>query len=121
MSNIRTRTLTIFVGAWTAECDVIAISDMRRPSQLTRLIWDFYRENQTELQQLKPLGQCKVYRRWGVLHIQCMSQDLAEAIATSKSLLQEPVSLMRLAQKIKISVKNTTVAVFYVNPDTIIA
>lgn len=94
---------------------------MKQPSQLTRLIWDFYRENQGELQQLRLLGQCRVYRRWGVLHIQCMNQDMAEVVKSCKSLIQEPVFLMRLAQKIKISVKNTTVAVFYVNPDSIIA
>lgn len=94
---------------------------MKQPSQLTRLIWDFYRENEAELQQLRPLGQCKVYRRWGVLHIQCMNQDIADAVKSSSSLIQEPVILMRLAHQIKISVKNTTVAVFHVNWDTIIA
>ncbi|CDM97585.1 MAG: hypothetical protein P5702_19755 [Limnospira sp. PMC 1291.21] len=94
---------------------------MKKPSQLTRLIWDFYRENEAELQQLRPLGQCKVYRRWGVLHIQCVNKDIAEAVKSSRSLIQEPVVLMRLAHKIKISVKNTTVAVFDVNWDTIIA
>ncbi|MEL7036183.1 MAG: hypothetical protein AAFO04_11260 [Cyanobacteria bacterium J06592_8] len=94
---------------------------MRRPSQLTRLIWDFYRENQYELQQLQLLGKCKVYRRWGVLHIQCVNQDLAALVTACQHLLKEPISQMRLAQKIKISVKNMTVAVFDIKPDTIIA
>ncbi|NJK37479.1 MAG: hypothetical protein HC835_04545 [Oscillatoriales cyanobacterium RM2_1_1] len=94
---------------------------MKKPSQLIRLIWDFYRENQEELQQLKSLEKCKVFRRWGILHIQCMNQDLAESISRKRGLLREPVSQMRLAQKIKISVRDTTILVFSVDPDTIIA
>ena len=94
---------------------------MQRPSQLTRLIWDFYRENQNELQQLQPLGKCKVFRRWGVLHIKCVNLDLAEAVVATKNLLKEPISQMRLAQTIKISFNNITIAVFPINSDTIMA
>jgi hypothetical protein len=99
----------------------LTVGTMRRPSQLTRLIWDFYRENQEELQQLKLLGKCKVFRRWGVLHIKCGNLDMAEAIAATKLLLREPISQMRLAQTIKISVKNMTIAVFHIKSDTIMA
>ena len=105
----------------TVESILINLGDMRRPSQLTRLIWDFYRENHEEWQRLQPLARCKVYRRWGVLHIQCVNQEMANLIAASQNLLKEPISQMRLAQKIKISVKNMTVAVFDVKPDTITA
>ena len=94
---------------------------MRLPSQLTRLIWDFYRENHEELQRLQPLAKCKVYRRWGVLHIQCVNQDIADLMTASQNILREPISQMRLAQKIKISVKNMTVALLDVKPDRIIA
>ncbi|VXD15468.1 conserved hypothetical protein [Planktothrix serta PCC 8927] len=94
---------------------------MKQPSQLTRLIWDFYRENQQELDQLQLLRNCKVFRRWGVLHIQCLTQEMGEAIAEVYSLIREPVSQMRLAPKIKISVKNITVAVFCVKPNQIMA
>ncbi|MGF1493468.1 MAG: hypothetical protein ACFBSC_13635 [Microcoleaceae cyanobacterium] len=92
---------------------------MKRPSQLTRLIWDFYRENQEELQRLKPLAKCKVFRRWGILHIHCMSRDLAETVAEAQILLQEPIVQMRLAQKIKVSVQNMTFAVFDVKQNPI--
>ncbi len=94
---------------------------MNRPSQLTRLIWDFYRENHEELQRLKPLAKCKVFRRWGVLHIKCMNLEIAEAITATKVLLKEPISQMRLAQTIKISFKNITIAVFHIKSDTIVA
>ncbi len=94
---------------------------MKQPSQLTRLIWDFYRENQQELEQLQLLRNCKVFRRWGVLHIQCLTQEMGEAITEVYSLIREPVSQMRLAPKIKISVKNITVAVFCVKPNQIMA
>ncbi len=90
---------------------------MRRPSQLTQLIWDFYRENPKELEQLQPLTKCKVFRRWGVLHIQCSNREIAEAIATAQILLREPIAQMRLAQKIKISVKKMTVTVLDVKSE----
>ena len=74
---------------------------MNRATQLTRLIWDFYRENQKELQRLKPLANCQVYRRWGVLHIRCFTQDIAEAIVAEYTLIEAPVAQLRLAKKIK--------------------
>lgn len=94
---------------------------MKQPSQLTQLIWDFYRENQQELDQLQLLANCRVFRRWGVLHIQCLTEEIGEALTEVYSLIREPVSQMRLAPKIKISVKNITVAVFYVTSDRIMA
>ena len=94
---------------------------MKTPSRLTRLIWDFYRENQEELNQLRLLGQCKVFRRWGVLHIQCSTPEMGEAVIQAYNLIKQPISQMRLAPKIKISVKNTEIAIFYVKPEPIIA
>ncbi len=90
---------------------------MRRYSQLTRLIWDFYRENQRELQQLHLLGRCKLSRRWGVLHIRCLNRDSAEAVLRLRSLIEEPVAKLRLAQKISISVANNRIAMFRIGSD----
>lgn len=90
---------------------------MRRYSQLTRLIWDFYRENQRELQQLHVLGRCQVFRRWGVLHIRCWDRELAEAAIGLRWLIEEPVAKLRLAQKISISVDRDCVALFRVGSD----
>ena len=84
---------------------------MKRPSQLTRLIWDFYRENQGELRQVLPLAQCRVFRRWGVLHIQCLNREMAEAIAKAYNLVREPVIQLRLAHTIKIQTDRNSVAV----------
>lgn len=84
---------------------------MKRPSQLTRLIWDFYRENQGELRSLLPLARCQVFRRWGVLHIRCLNREMAEAIAKAYALIREPVIQLRLAHTIKIQVDQRSVAV----------
>lgn len=94
---------------------------MNKPSVLTRLIWDFYRENQEELNQLRLLGECKLFRRWGVLHIQCLTPEMGDAVIELYNLIKEPISQMRLAPKIKISVKNTEIAIFYVKSERIIA
>lgn len=93
---------------------------MRQPSKLTRLIWDFYRENQQELNQLQYLSQCKVFRRWSVLHINCFDSKVANAIVAARALLAEPINQLRLAQKIQVSVDNKTVACFQVNSDQLL-
>lgn len=84
----------------------------KQPSQLTRLIWDFYRENQAELQNLKLLAKCKVFRRWGVLHVRCWNREIADAVIAARSLIEEPIAKLRIAREIKISVENTQIALF---------
>lgn len=93
---------------------------MKRPSQLTQLIWNFYRENPRELKLLKTLASCKVCRRWGSLQIHCVDVDTAHFIASHHSLLEVPIAQLRLAQKIKIFVNKTLVTVFEVNPSAMI-
>ncbi len=88
---------------------------MKRPSQLTRLIWDFYRENQRELRLLKLLRKCKVFRRWGVLHINCSDREVADALVEAHSLIVEPVNQLKLAQRLKISVDKNLIACFELN------
>jgi hypothetical protein len=87
---------------------------MNRSSQLARLILDFYRENQRELEQLKPLEKCEVFRRWGSLHIRCQSIDIAQAIVESRAYLETPLLELRLVRKIKIFVGRKLVALFAV-------
>ncbi|MGK7925665.1 MAG: hypothetical protein AB4290_10530 [Spirulina sp.] len=86
----------------------------KQPSQLTRLIWDFYRENQTELQKLKLLAHCKVFRRWGVLHVRCWNRETANAVIAVCSLIEEPIAKLRIARELKISVENTQIALFQI-------
>lgn len=92
---------------------------MKHPNQLTQLIWSFYRENPLELKQLTSLGKCRVRRRWGALQIHCDNSSLAEAVATHHALLEVPVAQLRIAQRIKIFVNKSPVAVFKVNPSVV--
>ncbi|MEB3356849.1 MAG: hypothetical protein VKK04_08990 [Synechococcales bacterium] len=85
-------------------------------SQLTRLILDFYRENPTELGQLKALHGCKLTRWWGVLRVHCRDLETAEAIARVANLIQAPVAELRLAQQIKILVNGDLVSALAVQP-----
>ena len=94
---------------------------MKRPNQLTRLIWDFWRENTQELQQLKPMAECKVFRWWGVLHIRCFNREIAEEIVAAYDLLEQPIIQLRLAKKIKIWVNKNLFAVLPVNSDKMLA
>jgi hypothetical protein len=85
-------------------------------SQLTQLILDFYREDLTELKQLNALHKCHVSRRWGVLRVNCSTQEAASALAAAGDILREPVAQLRLAQQIKILLNGTLVAALPVNP-----
>lgn len=80
---------------------------MNRYSQLTHLILDFYREDYAELQQLKPLKMAKVYRRWGILRINCPDSKTANALVGAVELLKEPVAELRLAQTISFFINGT--------------
>mgnify|MGYP003444998312 CR=1 FL=1 len=90
---------------------------MNRPSQLARLILDFYREDRRELEQLQPLVQCEIFRRWGALHIRCQSIDIAQTIIESRACLETPLLELRLVRKIKIFVGRKMVALFAVGSD----
>ncbi|WP_206756466.1 hypothetical protein [Oculatella sp. FACHB-28] len=85
-------------------------------SQITQLILDFYREDLTELKQLDALPRCHVSRRWGVLRVNCRTQEAASALYTARNILREPVAQLRLAQQIKILLNGTLVAALPVNP-----
>lgn len=74
-------------------------------SQLTRLILDFYREDPTQLAQLKKLEACKLSRRGGVMRVDCRDRSTAEAIVSAGTLLKEPIAQLRLAHQINIMVK----------------
>ncbi|MFB6277032.1 MAG: hypothetical protein ABEI32_12915 [Halothece sp.] len=78
---------------------------MKRYSQLTRLIWDYYRESQSESQQLQILGNCKVNRRWGNFRIHCPNEEIARTVSDLIPLLELPIIKLRLAKRIKIFVE----------------
>jgi hypothetical protein len=90
---------------------------MNRPSQLARLILDFYRENPIEWQQLKPLETCKLFRWWGVLYIRCPDEDTAMAAIKGRTWLEEPILQLRLARQIRILVGRQLWAVFPIDED----
>jgi hypothetical protein len=88
---------------------------MNRICQLAQLILDFYREEPQQLRQLRPLRNCNVFRRWGVLYIRCDNQETAAALMNAGLAIAEPVARLRLAKKITILTNNTSVAVFPVD------
>ncbi len=88
---------------------------MKKASQLTLLIWDFWREDRRELRKLIPLANCKVSRWWGVLHIKCSDKETARSIMAAEQLIEQPLIQLRLANKVKIWIDNNLVAVFSVN------
>jgi hypothetical protein len=88
---------------------------MNRICQLAQLILDFYREEPLQLQQLKALQTCKVFRRWGVLYIRCRNSETVATIVDAGLLIAEPVARLRLAKKITILNNNTSVAAFPVD------
>ena len=90
---------------------------MNRPSQLAKLILDFYRENPIERQQLKLLESSQVFRWWGVLYIRCLDQDQAMAALEGRKWLEEPILQLRLARQIKILVGRQLFAVFPIGED----
>ena len=90
---------------------------MKRSSQLIRLILDFYRENPTELEQLEPLKNSRVFRRWGVWYIRARDRQQAEALLEIRPVLEDPILQLRLARKIKILVGRELFAMFAVGSD----
>jgi hypothetical protein len=89
---------------------------MNQSSQLTHLIWDFYRENLTELSALQPLRDCKLSRAWGSFRICCPDQATLSEIIQQRSLLNEPLSQLRLAKRIRLWVQGQGAEVFPVMP-----
>ena len=81
-------------------------------SQLTRLIFDFYRENPEELMALKGLGKCKLSRWWGAFRINCSDPKTASELIDVIDLLREPIAQLRLAQNMKVMVNGKSVATF---------
>jgi hypothetical protein len=89
-------------------------------SQLTQLILDFYREDLPELRQLDALHACHISRRWGVLRVNCRSQEAASAVTAASDILKEPVAQLRLAQQIKILLNGALVAALPVSSPKLI-
>lgn len=85
-------------------------------SQLTRLILDFYREDLPQRQQLHPLWNCTLSRRWGTLRIKCRDQETANALVEAGALLKAPIAQLRIAQQIHILMKGHLVATLPIHP-----
>lgn len=84
-------------------------------SQLTKLIFDFYREDPEEARQIQELKRCKLSRRWGVLRIQCPNSAIAQSLAAASDILLEPVAQLRLAKEVRLISDRLLIAVLPVN------
>ncbi len=85
---------------------------MNQSSQLTHLIWDFYRENFDEYQALQPLSRCKLSRAWGTLKICCPDQNTLIDLLETRPLLNEPLAQLRLAKRVKLWTQGSGAEVF---------
>ncbi len=90
---------------------------MKRPSQLTQLLWDFYRENPEELQQLKILQDCQVFRFWGAFCIRVQTPAMAQRIHDLVTVIETPIQALRLAKQVRILVGRRLVASYLVGTD----
>lgn len=81
-------------------------------SQLTRLIFDFYREDPAELTRLQGLKSSKLSRWWGVFRINCRDAQTATEIMEAVDLLRQPIEQLRLARDIRILVRGKAIATF---------
>lgn len=81
-------------------------------SQLTQLIFSFYRENPSQLQQISVLRYCKLSRWWGVVRINCDTHATAHQLVEAIDLLKDPIAQLRLAHHIKIMVNGNVVTSF---------
>lgn len=81
-------------------------------SQLTRLIFDFYREDPAELTRLQGLKTSKISRWWGVFRVNCRDAQTASEIIEAVDLLRQPIAQLRLAQDIRVLVKGKAIATF---------
>jgi hypothetical protein len=85
---------------------------MNQSSQLTRLIWDFYRENLAEYDALQPLSRCKLSRAWGTLKVCCPDHNTLIDLLEARPLLNEPLAQLRLAKRVKLWVHGNNAEVF---------
>lgn len=85
-------------------------------SQLTQLIFSFYRENQPQLEQIQFLRTCKLSRRWGIFQVRCSDRETAEQLIGRIDLLRAPIAQLRLAQQIKVMVNRKVITILPVNP-----
>ncbi|MGB3495458.1 MAG: hypothetical protein WBA57_22200 [Elainellaceae cyanobacterium] len=81
-------------------------------SQLTRLIFDFYREDPAELAQLQGLKTSRLSRWWGVFRINCRDAQTATDIIDAIDLIRHPIDQLRLAHDIRVLVKGKAIATF---------
>lgn len=89
-------------------------------SQLTQLVWGYYREDIPQLQQLHALKNCKLSRRWGVLRVNCPDQQTADAMVRASEILCEPIAQLRLAQQVNILVRGTLMVALAVDEPKLI-
>lgn len=75
---------------------------MKWYGQLTRLILDYYREDRPQLEKIQALRKCRVFRRWGVLRIDCRDRQTAELLTAAASIIKEPIAQLRIAHQINI-------------------
>jgi hypothetical protein len=110
ISGVSDRYLSRTVNSWWFWSFGQSVRAMKSHSQLTRLLLSFYREEPIQLQQLRPIEQCKVSRRWGTLRIDCHTPQVAETLIQANDLLREPIAQLRLAHHVSILVRGNHIA-----------
>lgn len=76
---------------------------MAAASKLGPLICSYYREDPALLACLEPLLRCRLSRAWFTLRIACPNPETLARIASQIPLIREPVALLRLARRIRLS------------------
>jgi hypothetical protein len=79
------------------------ILTMAAVSKLGPLIYSYYREDPELLTCLEPLLRCRLSRAWFSLRITCPDSGTLAQIASHIPLIREPVALLRLARRIRLS------------------
>ena len=83
---------------------------MRSNLQLARVILDYYRENREQYAALNVLLHCRASRRWRSLDIECPNRAIADEVIAVSSLIQVPVSQLRLARSLCVRVQGQALA-----------
>jgi hypothetical protein len=78
-------------------------------SQLTQLIFSFYREDLALRRKIEMLEHCKVSRWWGTVRINCHDAKTAQDLLRAIDLIKEPIAELRLAHQIKLLVQGEVV------------
>jgi hypothetical protein len=91
---------------------------MKAPGHLLNLIFNYYRENPNELNDLLPLRRCQISRWWGTLKIVCPDEETVIDILQAQSLLSKPLALLKISKRVRLFLYGSVVDEFAVLPES---